>query len=57
VRFDAAASKSTGVELDGLRIPFIGIDDLLINQEASGRNKDLIDLEELRRIKSSKPSE
>jgi predicted nucleotidyltransferase len=57
VRFDAAYRNRVEVELDGLRIPFIGIDDLLRNKEASGRGKDLIDLEELRRIKSSKPSE
>ena len=54
VDFGAAYENRMEAELDGLRVPFIGIDDLLKNKQASGRSKDLIDLEELRRIKLGK---
>ena len=56
VQFSGAYENRIEVDLDGLRVPFIGIDDLLKNKEASGRSKDLIDLEELRRIKSGESS-
>jgi hypothetical protein len=36
---------------NGLRIPFIGFEQLLKNKQASPRAKDKIDFEELRRIK------
>lgn len=35
----------------GLKIPFIGLEDLLKNKQASPRAKDKIDFEELKRIK------
>lgn len=35
------------VQIDGRQIPFIGLADLKINKAASGRTKDLLDLEEL----------
>jgi predicted nucleotidyltransferase len=55
VEFGSAYDKRISVELDGLSVPFIGIDDLLRNKEASGRSKDLIDLNELRRIRLDEP--
>ena len=54
VHFNGVYENRIEVDLDGLRVPFIGIDDLLKNKQASGRSKDLIDLEELRRIKNGK---
>jgi len=51
VEFSAAYGNRIEVDTDGLRIPFIGLDELLKNKAASGRNKDLIDLDELKRIK------
>ena len=36
---------------DGLKVPFIGFEDLLRNKKASPRAKDQIDLEELKRIR------
>jgi predicted nucleotidyltransferase len=54
VTFAAAYENRIEVDLDGLTVPFIGIGDLLENKKASGRAKDLIDLEELRRIKREK---
>lgn len=50
VRFAECFSKHLEVEVDGLRLKFIGKDELLRNKAASGRAKDLIDLEELKRI-------
>ena len=35
--------------IDGIEVPFIGIECLLRNKEASPRSKDKIDLEELRK--------
>ena len=44
--------RRTYETLDGLRVPMISLDDLLINKKASGRAKDLADVEEFeRRIK------
>ena len=37
----------TSVNINGNDIPFIGLQDLRINKAASGRDKDLLDLEEL----------
>lgn len=51
VEFSAVYTIRLEIELDGLRVPFIGFDDLLVNKRASGRNKDLIDADELTRIK------
>jgi len=36
---------------DGLKVPFIGFEDLLKNKKASPRAKDQIDFEELKRIR------
>ncbi len=35
------------VDVDGLNVPFIGRDDLLKNKRATGRPKDLLDVERL----------
>jgi len=51
VAFATAYANRLEIDLDGLRVPFIGFDDLLENKKASGRNKDLIDVDELTRIK------
>lgn len=39
--------RRTFVNIDGKQVPFIGLADLKINKAASGRTKDLLDLEEL----------
>jgi predicted nucleotidyltransferase len=51
VEFAAAYDNRMEVDIEGLRIPFIGIDELIENKKASGRSKDRIDVEELERIK------
>ncbi len=45
--FSQAYARKSVAELDGLRINFIGLEDLKTNKRASGRFKDLADLENL----------
>lgn len=47
VEFEAAWSNRVVHEAGGLAIPFLGRDDLLQNKRASGRPKDLADLDTL----------
>jgi len=47
VAFCDAKARGTSVEVDGIAIPVISLDDLRINKRASGRAKDLADLENL----------
>jgi hypothetical protein len=49
---DAWDDRDTG-DLDGLRVNFIGRSSLLRNKDATGRPKDRIDAEELRKQKPS----
>jgi predicted nucleotidyltransferase len=39
------------IEVDGAKVPVIGLDDLIQNKRAAGRPKDLLDLIELERIR------
>lgn len=50
VEFDECFPKRSTVELDDMPINFIGYEDLLVNKKASGRLKDLADVEELEKI-------
>ena len=60
VAFERAWKNRVELDLDGLRVSFIGCDDLMVNKAASGRPKDLLDLERLRRLRetveTTKPS-
>ena len=47
VKFDNAWANRLVVDVDGLQVPFIGRDDLLTNKRATGRPKDLLDVERL----------
>jgi hypothetical protein len=47
VGFDEAWPRRAVFEVDGMRVPFIGLDDLINNKVASGRTKDLADVEVL----------
>jgi len=49
VEFDRAWANRLVVDIDGLQVPFIGRDDLLTNKRATGRPKDLLDVEYLTR--------
>ena len=52
--FDDCYPRRVYGHLGGVRIPLIGLEDLLINKRASGRPKDLADIEEFDRRKSGK---
>ena len=47
VTFDACYEARVVVDVDGAMLPFIGRDCLIANKRASGRSKDLIDVDEL----------
>ena len=47
VEFDSAWENRLVVDVDGLNVPFIGREDLLKNKRATGRPKDLLDVERL----------
>lgn len=47
VEFDGAWANRLIVDVDGLKVPFIGRDDLLTNKRATGRPKDLLDVDYL----------
>jgi predicted nucleotidyltransferase len=47
VRFDDCYARRTDVEVDGVKVPLISLADLKVNKRASGRLKDLADLENL----------
>ena len=47
VEFDSAWENRLIVDVDGMQVPFIGRDDLLANKIATGRPKDLLDVERL----------
>ena len=48
VDFDDCYARRMTVELAGLHLPFIGLEDFKANKKASGRLQDLADLESLR---------
>lgn len=50
VEFDDCFPRRKTVEHEGMAVNFISYDDLLINKKASGRLKDLADVEELEQI-------
>jgi len=47
VEFAACYARRVAAELDGVSVPFIHLDDLKRNKQASGRLKDRLDLEQL----------
>lgn len=47
VEYDACRQNATVVDVDGVTLPFISLADLKTNKRASGRNKDLADLDHL----------
>ena len=47
VAFDAAFDRRVEVEVDGVPLPFLSLEDLRTNKRASGRAQDLADVEAL----------
>jgi hypothetical protein len=52
VSFEEAWATRVAGDLDGLPVSFIGRDALLRNKDATGRSKDRIDADQLRRQSS-----
>lgn len=48
--FDVCYERALRADLDGIPFPVIQLRDLIIEKEATGRRKDLADIEELQRI-------
>ena len=47
VKFLECYPRKQELEIDGLKVPYIGFNDLILNKRASGRYKDLSDIENL----------
>jgi hypothetical protein len=47
VDFSSCYARRISVDVEGVVVNVIGLDDLKTNKKASGRNKDLNDLEQL----------
>jgi hypothetical protein len=47
VEFDDAWERRVVLDLDGVKVPFIGRDDLLTNKRVAGRPQDIADVERL----------
>lgn len=52
--FDESKQHCKWFELEKLKVPYIDFDDLIKNKLASGRYKDLADIEQLNRLKDNK---
>ena len=53
LRFDEAYAQSIEATVDGLIVNIPSLDDLISNKKASGRSKDIADVEALEKIKKS----
>ena len=53
LRFDEAFANSVEIDIEGLKIRIPSVDDLILNKRASGRTKDLADVEALESLKNS----
>ncbi|MFO0011626.1 MAG: hypothetical protein ACK553_02705 [Planctomycetota bacterium] len=45
-----SAFNDAKVEIDGLQVPVIGLEELLKNKESSGRDKDIADIPTIQRL-------
>jgi predicted nucleotidyltransferase len=53
VDFQEAYSRRKEVVIDNIKVPFISMQDLITNKEASGRDKDKLDARHLRKKKAT----
>jgi predicted nucleotidyltransferase len=51
IDFERAYAKKNDVEIEGLKVPVISLEDLIANKRASGRTQDLADVEKLEALK------
>jgi len=54
VEFEQAYANKANFDKAGLQICFIGLDDLIANKKATGRLKDLADIEMLKKLKNKR---
>ena len=52
--FDECAKRSCAAVYEGIPLRVIGLDDLLINKRATGRDKDLLDIKQIERAMDNK---
>ena len=51
ISFEEASLNKATIDIDGLPVKYIGLDDLIKNKMASGRHQDISDVVTLRKIK------
>ena len=51
---EAVIARAVTVDLGGLAVPVIALDDLIVNKRASGRPRDLADVEMLERVRAKR---
>jgi len=51
ISFEEASLNKATIDIDGLAVKYIGLDDLIKNKLASGRHQDISDVVTLRKIK------
>ena len=56
LQFDKAFAQSLEIDIEGLKIHYPSLDDLIRNKKASGRTKDLADVEALEALKNTEQS-
>src|SRR5258708_13545156 len=54
VNFNDAYPKKQVIDIDGLPVNYIGLDDLIKNKQVSGRQQDLADVNTLNKLKKKK---
>ncbi|MBE0649077.1 MAG: hypothetical protein IH596_15000 [Bacteroidales bacterium] len=54
LKFKDAYPHCECLELDGLKVPFLGLDDLITNKLMTGRLKDKADVDELQKIRKKR---
>jgi predicted nucleotidyltransferase len=54
VDFSEAYTNKLIIDIDGLQVNYIGLDDLIKNKQASGRNQDIADVSTLNKLKKKK---
>jgi len=50
VDFDDAYKSVQIIELEELKVPYIGLGDFIKNKQATGRKKDLLDIKEIKKV-------
>lgn len=55
VSFDAVWPRRTNAVWDGVNVPIIGLEDLIVAKRAAGREQDLADVKRLEKLRSRSP--